>query len=479
MKALLIFLSIAALGAGCRQKNEIKGPKPRLVYQRPDVPIPEARPVPRPGFVNLDLLEDTITLDLQSLNSEAEQQRTRYMIGCDRHNNGVDLTSYEQGINLGLNRLSSERFLSKVTPVGAADCIYRVDLDDFSITRGEWRQVIEPNTLFDFQTLSTRGQLIQFLTQSRKPYIFGDEICMMFECDEQADKGGKVYYNLVDQPALTQDFLAQQGVNIQQQVNDQEALYSGFSQSPIALQKTRLIGVFESDNGHCLSTYDTAQGGDDLFINPFSIELAIDARSNKLFAHDAQEHICSLPNGLSVWRLNNANDLAEVEAPTNIVGNTSDTKDIDSSVRIGDCGNCHYAKIAIPFADSLLPHILGNSAFDANEKQTARDLFNNDRITAVVNDINRRNEAALAEIDITDDKDPQTYGVQVQIRREMNADQVAAKTFRPTEQFLQELRGTEKSSVAFGALLSGGSVNLATFSENFNTLVAEINAFDD
>jgi hypothetical protein len=479
MKPMLIFMSIAALAASCLQQSKIKGPKPRIVYQKPDTPIPEPRPVPRPGFVNLDLLEDTITLDLQSLNSEAEQQRTRYLVGCDRHNNGVDLSTYEQGVNLAMNRLSAERFLTKTTPIGNANCIFRLDLDDYTITRTEWREVVEPNTLFDFQTFSTRGQLIQFLTQSRKPYIFGDEICMMFECDEVADKGGKVYYDLVDQAFNTQDFLAQQGVVIQDQVNDEDALYSGFSQSPIALGKTRLIGLFDSDNGFCLSTYDTALGGDDLFINPFSLELAIAARSNKLFRHDAQEHICTSNNGLTVWRLNNAADQAEVEAPTNIVGNTSSTKDVDGSIRIGDCGNCHFDRIAIPFADSILPHILGNSAFDADEKQIARDIFNYDRITAKIAEINRVNREALADLDITAEEDPQTYGVQIQIRREMNADQVAGKVFLPTEQFLQQLRGTELSSVAFGALLNGGTVNLATLSENFANLVAELNAFDD
>jgi hypothetical protein len=472
---LSIFLSFS-----CNRKNKIEGPKPRVVFQKPDIPVPDARPVPRPGFVNTDLLEDTITLDLQSLNSEAEQQRTRYLVGCDRHNNGTDLSSYEQGLNLAMNRLSNERFLTKLTPIGAADCIYRFDLDDFSITRQEWREVIEPNTLFDFETESTRGQLIQFLTQSRKPYIFGDEICMMFECDAVvANRRQFIYYRLTDQPNLTQDFLAQQDVNILEQVLDQDALYSGFSQSPIALGKNRLIGLFDSLNGACASTYDMVFGGDDIFQNSFSKELALVANSNKLLAHDAQEHICTANNGLSIWRLNNAADLAEVVAPTNIVGNTSETKDVDSAIRLGDCGNCHFKTILIPFADSLLPHILGNSAFDADEKQVARDIFNADRITAKVLEINRVNEAALADLDITDDKDPQTFGVQIQIRREMNADQVAGKLFLPTDEFLTQLRGTELSSVAFGALLDGGTVNLATFSGNFKTLVAELNAFDD
>ena len=80
--------------------------------------------------------------------------------------------------------------------------------------------------------------------------------------------------DLIDQANTTNQFLADQGVILQELVDTEgDILYSGFSQSLIALGKTRLIVFAESDNGTCMGTHDTQLGGDDLFLNPFSLEL--------------------------------------------------------------------------------------------------------------------------------------------------------------------------------------------------------------
>ncbi len=481
MLKFLLLVSLLWVTPSCKEDKVIQGPKPRIVYREPTGPVPDARPVPRSGFVNLDLLEDTILLDLQTLDSDDDRRNTRYLVACDRHNSGDDLDEYRQGVDLGLNRLSAERFLTPVTAIGNAGCIYRINLEDYSITRFEW-QLIEAVTLLDFVSKSTRNQNIQFLVQSQKGYIFGIELCAMFECDEVADKGGAVYYDLVNQPNLTQDFFEQQGVNVQDQVNAQNgtALFSGFSQSQIALGKTRLIQVAKSTNGYVMSSFDVALGGDDLFVNPFSQEL-INAggrvNSRRRFKHAAQEHIATSNNGLTTWRLNNAADNAEVEAPTSVVTNTKTGK-IDPAIRIGDCGNCHYPNVAIPFSDQLRNHILGNSAFDPNEKDLGRIFFNYDRISAIIDKINKRNRIALDELGITAEEDPLTE-IFRNIREEMTADQVAAYTLLPTDQFLRLLTGSAVSSQVFGNLLNGGTVNIATLSDNFNTLVVELNLFDD
>jgi len=478
MKLLLILLALS----GCYEEaHEHEEPPPQIVYPQPTDPIPPRSPVV-PGFIDRDTIEDVILLDLQTLDSDEDRLNTRYLLGCDQFNQGVDLASLEQGINLGMNRLSDEVFLSPVRPIGLTKCIFRIDLEDYTLTRNEWR-LIERNTAFDFVSNTIRNQNIQFLTQTRKPYVYAFEICTMFECDEVTDKAGLVYYDLVDQDADTTRFLAQEGIVLQNEVDGEDVIYSGFSQSQIAIGKTRLIVAVESTSGFCLGTYDTQLGGDDLFENPFTLELTLAGgrfNSNKLFEHDAQEWICSRNNRLfGLWRLNNANDLAEVEAPTNVVLNVGSR--IDGAIRIGDCNECHFRQVAIPFKDQIGAHISANSAFDEQEKALGSIFFNYNRMSAIIGEINRRNDQALAElgIDTGITVDPLTGSVFKPYRNEMNADQVAGLVLMPTNVFLDKLRGTDISSQRLGNLVNGGTVSLAVLSENFNTLVLEIRAFED
>jgi hypothetical protein len=398
-------------------------------------------------------------------------------------NRDVDLTLIKQAVDLGMNRLSREAFLNPVTPIGNSQCIYRIDLDDYTITRREWR-LIENNTIFDFVPNSVRAQNIQFLTQARKPYIFSFELCTMFECDEVADQAGRIYYDLVDQDIRTDRFLAQEGIILQDEVDNEDVVMAGFTQSQIALGKGRLILAVESNSGYCLATYDVAQGGDDIFTNPFIKELTLAGgrfNSDKLLAHDAQEWICSLDNSLfGLWRLNNANDLAEVEAPTNIVLKVGAR--IDGAIRIGDCSECHYKQVAIPFVagDQISNHIQRNSAFDEFEKNLGEIFFNYDRLSAIIEEINRRNSFSLAELGVDGARgDPLTQNLFAPYRNEMNSAQVASLLLMTEEEFLLLLPGTEVSSQVLGNLINGGTISLQVLSDNFNTLTLELRAFED
>ena len=484
MKKIVLALSILTLG--CEGNKNIEGGRP--IFVLPTRQAPPIRPAPRPGFYTDDRLQQAIENDLQSLTSDAERQRTRYLVGCDRHNLNETLQQFEQGVNLSLNRLSAERFINFTTPIGEAGCAYRVDLDDFSITRSEW-QLVEKASLLQFDIgNSVRGQTIQFLTQTERPWLFAtDFVVTAFEGDESADQGGLVYYDLVDQANTTNQFLADLDVNLQELVDTEDSiLYSGFSQSQIALGKTRLIVFAESGDGWLMGAYDTALGGDDLFQNPFSLELIQFQgvlQSRKLFRHDAQEWIASQANGLfGLFRLNNAlgneGGFAEVEAPTNIVTNVNNAA-LDPSIRILDCNSCHFSQVAIPFSDQIGAFIIRNSAFDQNEKLLSERFFRFDEMQAVIGDINRRNRSALDELGITGTQDPINEVIARPFRREMTASQVASMTFLTTEEFLERLGGTAISSQIFGNLVGGGTVSLATLSANFETLSIELNLFVD
>ena len=460
-------------------------------YEEPSEPIPPPRE-PWPGepsnYQGTDNIEDAMVLDLQNLDSDTQRRRTRYFVGCERFNSGADMFEYEQGINRGINQLSSERELFFATPIGEGQCVYRIDLERIGWTKSDWNLLTRADVL-NFDSKTIRNKTLQFLAQARRPYIFGSSgLLSAFEADTVADQKGKIYYTLTNQPALTGEYLASRGVDRQAQVNDQIAMYSGFSGSQISLGKTRLIAVFESDEGACIQTYDTTLGGDDIFTNPFTTELAAAGQinggklTNRVFRHNAQETICSLPNGLfGEYRLNDAADIGQSVAPGNVVINLqAAAQNIDSQIRVGDCSVCHYKESAIlGFKDQLRSHITGNPVFNNAEKKLGQVFFRFDKITARVQELNNNHTRAMAELQITAKEDPLWNVVFKPLRKEMNADQVAALVFMDTVTFKDRLRGAAESSRTLGNLLSDGTINLSTLSQNFRTLTEEIAAFED
>lgn len=485
MKRLMLLLLM--LNFACKPGTIREVQTQDVVYQKPTGQIPPIREPVKAGFQNLDVIEDAILLDLQNLSSDRQRRDARYFIGCDRTNLGENVSEFEQGIDRGINQLSRERELHKITPIGPANCIYRIDLDAIGWTRFDW-QTIEQNDVLFFVSKTIRNQNIQFLTQTQRPYLFGSSAMVTaYEGDNVANKNGAVYYKLVRQNPNTVLFLRDEGIDRQVEVNDENALFAGFSQSQIALGKTRMVSVYESNNGYCISTYDTKFGGDDLFTNPFTIELARAGQANnqqvtdKVFKHDAQEHICTLSNGLwGLYRLNGANDLAAAFAPNDVVININGAK-IDPTIRMGDCSNCHYKDAAaIPFRDQLRAHIITNSAFGNQEKNLARIFFNYDQITAILDQLNRSHARALTTLGITAAQDPLWNVVVAPLRTEMTIDKVASYTILDTQTFTERLKGTAISSQVLGNLLTpGGTVSLATLSANYRTLVDEIQAFAD
>ncbi len=473
-RVIIAFLTVISFGCS-RETPDI--PEPRVVYSEPDKPIPPARPVPRPGFVNLDLLEDTQLFDLQTREA-TERLNTRYLIGCDRHNLGEDLNEFEQGVNLAINRISPERFLKRVQPIGQADCVYRIDIRDFGITRFEW-EIIAANAILKFETQSVRGATLKFLTQAAQPYMFAaDFSCVISECDNVVNVNGDIYYDLIDVPNNLDGFYRAQGVIVQREADQERLVQVGFSNSLISLSKDRLVQLVESDFGVCAQTFDTAQNGDQLFVNSFTKEL-INARgqlnSDKLFKHNASETICTGLNGLPIYFLSDANGVGVGFAPTNIVVNNR-TPNRSPEINLGDCGNCHYPQVMLAVSDTLQSHILSNSAYDDKEKDLANTYIRIDKMNARMAEANLRNELALTELGVFALRDPVQNNV-LNIRDQATADIVASYTLIPTTRFLTLLRGTEVSSQVFGNLLNGGTVNVATLKEGFPDLVRELNLF--
>jgi hypothetical protein len=133
-------------------------------------------------------------------------------------------------------------------------------------------------------------------------------------------------------------------------------------------------------------TYDTALGGDDVFKNSFTLELARAGLLNgkqgsvKIFKHSAQEWICSLANGLfGEYRLNDATDLAQSIAPANVVTNLEGSaENIDSQIvsRLHGLPLCQLSW----FRDELRTLLLGPP--DTTLRRTLANVFRFDKVTA-------------------------------------------------------------------------------------------------
>ena len=248
MRILVLMLTILVLLSCGNEEHEHEAPPPIYVFPKPDQEPPPLKAPPKPGFITLDNIEQTILLDLNSLPNDDARLASRYLVACDRFNLGENLNEFQQGVNRGINMLSTARFIEAVTPIGNADCIYRIDLDDYDITFGtkdsDW-VLIEDSMLLDFESLTVRNQNIQFLTQTKKPYVIATDFYVTtFEGDAIASRNCDVYCTIIDQPVDLDDFFAAQGVIVQDEANAERLVFSAFSQSQIALQKDRGVQIF-------------------------------------------------------------------------------------------------------------------------------------------------------------------------------------------------------------------------------------------
>ena len=481
---MYLFVLMFALVFGCKPKeNETTIVETRWqpVPTQPPVQPPPPLPPPSDNFLDLANFEQEIIDDLNSI-VEPERVFTRY-IWNPRFNEGRTDAENRQvvdGVNLGINSLSSERDLTRVFPVGRSQSILRIDLRDYDMTREEW-QLIEENLDLPVQSQTIRGQTIQFLSQARVPWVYaGDFFNTAFNKEVQTNYGTVgLYYLVVDQPGVNDldDFFEGIGTDVAGEFQDLEAKCVGFTRSKIALQKNRLICAYESNDGNVYSTYDTDQGGDNLFENPFPFE----AGSARVFDHDAQEHIYSLPNGLFGWRLNGANGraAAETEAPITIVIDTeAGALVLDPTIRRLSCSRCHME--IINAQDQIGSHIASSSGFDADDKLLAQNFFREDAFQAAVRRDSERFRASLASLGIDPGRDPLNWYVTDPLRLEQDIEQIAALFFLKPGEFGLLLRSSPRASVEVGNLLNdGGTVGLDQLSNSFDTIIEDLNLFKD
>ena len=390
-----------------------------------------------------------------------------------------EMKAIRDGINFAINSLSVERELVQVTPIGSTGQLYRVDLDSYGITRVKWNAITERLTNAVFSN-TIRGQTIRALTQLKTPWVYAGDVFLT------AHNSPGLYYYLVEQPGQRSlaDFFDGIGLDLQDEFDDLEAVCGGGTESQIALQKNRLICVADADEGSVWTTYDTdsiPNFGDNLNEDPFPEE----ARSRKIFRHDAQEHLYFGVNGLLYKRLNSAavqgqGGAAEDIAPADIVLNRqAATKGLSGQIDLVSCSLCHFAGV-IPFRDQIGNHIARTPSFSADDKLRGQNIFRAEKMTVQLRKDNNRLRSSLADLGVSQfEQDPLNNAITDPHRLEQSIEQVAATFFLKPDEFTGRLQGSTNASTQLGNLLSGGSVGLDVRNSSFQVVIDDLNLFRD
>jgi hypothetical protein len=235
----------------------------------------------------------------------------------------------------------------------------------------------------------------------------------------------------------------------------------GFNGSPITLNKNRLIGRYESDEGYLWLTYDVLSvvgNGKNLFEDP----LIVEAGGNVQFLSDGSEAIFTLPNGLQGYALFDGQGTRVDEAPANLVFDTESP--FDPIINNGlDCHRCHATGL-LAAEDQIRDHVNRNAGqFTARDVQLVQFLF-------------PENELPLFKIDNTKYKealDKVGQGSSDAInestdyfRTDYKADKLAELLFVSVEQLLACVNQSSTLQAEIGQILTGGTVTFQQLTQS-------------
>lgn len=414
--------------------------------------------------LDLDYIELAIDKDLARLNT-SQQADSRYLITSHKSNEKADpevLRQFKNGVAKAINSLSLVRNLVNPQAVDEFQTVFRVSLRAVGLKPADWK-LIEDNEVVNIVSVTNRGQLLRQLTRTRKPWLHVDSLAF-------TSNQAPIYYAIRKLPERVQDLFIQIGVNFNADIDNEEALFLGFETSPISLNKNRLLGRWQSNDGSFWSSFDIAQnqgGNTNLF--QFPLLKANNAQNN--FAFLASESIFSLPNGLHGYYLFDNKGNRANAAPLNIVADNISpfSPEIKSSL---SCYRCHSGGF-IPAKDQIRNHVLENATqFDIEDVETVELLYREPE--PIFLEDNGQYQAALSKIGIlVTEADPVNL-VADNLRRNMNARAVASLLLLTEEEFLKGLSRSADGRAQVGQLLTGGSVTFEQLQASLPVIIRDL-----
>ena len=418
-----------------------------------------------PGRRNLADIEREILADLTRLQPQ-DRLITRYLVSEDAFRLQLDEAGWNQGIQKQANSLSLESVIRRAEPINKLSTVYRIKLDDFGQDRDDW-DLIERFDTINFESFTSEGLLIKFLTQTEKPWFHASNWAFI-------TNKAPVYYNILEVPKTLDEFfkLGFVNVNIEDEIKNLRARFVGFNGSPITIQKNRLIVRYESQEGYLWQTYDVFdlnKAENNLFNFPL-LEVG-----KAQYEFDASEIIVTMPNGLQLYALFNAAGGREDFAPTNLVFDSSAGQpnggldpQIDNAL---DCHRCHKSGL-LQINDQVKDHVRRNAGqFDIDDVQFVEFLYTENSSAL----FQRDNSFYLEQLQKAgNDGSIDTVNLMVDhLRTDYDLAKLAAFLFVKEEQLKACLTQSGVLQGEIGQLITGGTISLEQLENSIQNIFDE------
>jgi mono/diheme cytochrome c family protein len=320
-----------------------------------------------PAFVDIDKRLRWVLEDLRALPNPIDRQRMRYIDISTLANGGANaeqLTIYREAVSMLMNSLSRGRSVVAPKAVDAGKLLYRIDLRDYLWDDTSWRQLEEiypyavvydrDSRLFPYDEVTS--EQIRLETGTQIPIIQADWFI------SHASRP-PLYYDLLNLPETLQGLEQQLGVDVQQNIDSEQVLRSGFANAGPS-QNNRVIERHElgGNRGALWLSYDFANnlGNRNIFAHPLD------------FQEDGGEMIFNLDNGLQGYFIADAAGTRLDKAPNNVV---QDPDSRDGTVEAGlSCMNCHQVDGQLEKPDEIRDFQLSAGA-NANEIEQVLALY--------------------------------------------------------------------------------------------------------
>ena len=268
-----------------------------------------------------------------------------------------------------MNMLSVKAKVGKVVPVNQTQTLYRIDLRDFDWDRAiqvenqpfddVWEAIIDGNP-YAVPFIGDDADDAKADTGTEVPVMFADQMMNVATI-------GNLYYAIIDVDInqTLGTFISQKlGVNVQEDIENEEAIRAGTTKSTVSRQD-RLLERHDLvvRNGALWQSFDfeADDANENIFADPFG------------FAAGGSEAIFTLPNGMLAYIIADAND--RIVEDSDILLDTS--QDNHRAVTSVSCSNCHAAGF-IPVKDEVEPIARANArqiGLDNDEVEQLEQIY--------------------------------------------------------------------------------------------------------
>ncbi len=437
---------------------------------------PQASNVTANPYLALADIEQAMEDDLNTLNQN-DRLNTRYLILSHKIDQGVSATDmgvYSSAVNKGVNSLNAiGTGLVKLTQIGPQNSIVRLNLQDLNLSIQDWNNIANTDP-FKIESFTNTGVQIKILTNNRRPWMHADNFL------DTTFRQPSLYYNLLRIPTSLLQLQRNLGINFQQDINNFRVDFLGEATSVISLGKNRLIVRDPQDAtaGYFWQTFDTLALNGIPQRNLFQFPLLLQTGGRAIFDFDASEVIYSLPNGLQAYALFDAKGNRLNLADPNVVeDNTGANPKGAVIVNAASCTRCHQAGL-IPMVDGVLNSVTQNaSQFVARDVQLVQAFYQPAATNAALfTKDNQKFQTALSGLGVALGTDPQV-ALTDKLLNNWDVNQAAAFLFLKPADFVNLLNQSAQGRVQLGPLLSGGTVTYDQFVQTFQTLVNDLQLF--